>query len=176
MNPSKSAQPPSSLVLSVGDLLAGGSPRRLSGAFGLGNLSAGQANVKDDKVEIDLSLEGRGGQIVVSGVLRAVWVLACRRCLEALDNPVDGQIRETYEEKPVEGETFRLDAGVIDLLPMLQEAILLELPLAPLCAADCSGPACGEYWGGASGDLPELSKRDERWAALDALRSADLVD
>lgn len=175
MNPSKPAPPPS-LVLPVGDLLAGGNPRRLRGAFGLGNLSAGQANVKNDEVEVDLTLEGRRGQIVVSGVLRAVWVLACRRCLEAVDNPVDGQISEIYEEQPVEGETFRLAAGVIDLLPMLQEAILLELPLAPLCAANCSGPACGEYWGGASGDLAELPKRDERWAALDALNSTDLVD
>ena len=55
--------------------------------------------------------------------------------------------------------------------PARGEALLIDAPVAPLCRDDCAGicPVCG-------GDRNETpcdcvqAPRDERWAALDALR------
>ena len=62
---------------------------------------------------------------------------------------------------------------ILDLRPMLQEQILLALPLTPLCSDDCQGPIPEEY--------PARSKSqqegnhnldppiDPRWEALGSL-------
>ena len=42
---------------------------------------------------------------------------------------------------PTEGETYPLDGEQVDLEPLVRDAVLLALPLAPLCADDCPGPA-----------------------------------
>ena len=41
-------------------------------------------------------------------------------------------VDELFETHPLEGETYKLDDDVIDLEPMVRDASLLELPLAPL--------------------------------------------
>ena len=38
-----------------------------------------------------------------------------------------------------EDEASRLDGDLIDLEPLLRDAIVLELPFQPLCAPDCAG-------------------------------------
>ena len=63
---------------------------------------------------------------------------------------------------------------LIDLEPVAREAVLLELPLAPLCREDCAGlcPECGAV-------LDEvrcghgIDAADPRWSALDDLRFED---
>lgn len=163
----------SPLVQVVGDLLSSpGRRRRLSGVRKLDGLTAGESHLEGGGVDLDLSLECRAGRIVVSGGLRAKWVLICRRCLGPVFHQVEVRLLETFEEAPEEGETFLLKVDRIDLSPMLRQAVLLELPLAPLCDESCSGPAGGAFWGGVQGDLPAEAggaERDERWAALDAL-------
>ena len=45
-----------------------------------------------------------------------------------------------FEADPTdEGETYPLDGDQIDLEPMVRDAVLLELPLGPLCGDDCAG-------------------------------------
>jgi uncharacterized protein len=68
-------------------------------------------------------------------------------------------------------DAFPIIGEQIDLTQMVRESIILELPLAPLCRADCAGicPVCGAN----RNDQPcscEVSVTDERWSALDALR------
>ncbi len=58
----------------------------------------------------------------------------------------------------------------VDLELVSREAILLDLPLAPLCREDCAGlcPTCGiDLNEGACDCAP--STADPRWSALDAL-------
>ena len=42
-------------------------------------------------------------------------------------------------------EAYPLAGDELDLEPLARDAVLLELPLAPLCAEDCPGlcPTCG---------------------------------
>ena len=42
--------------------------------------------------------------------------------------------------RPVEGETYPLDGDRLDLEPMVRDAVLLALPLAPLCDGGLPGP------------------------------------
>jgi uncharacterized protein len=60
---------------------------------------------------------------------------------------------------------------LIDLEPVLRDALVLELPMSPLCSEDCRGlcAGCGEKLA----DLPENHSHDAvdpRWAALTGLR------
>ena len=73
------------------------------------------------------------------GTLTAAWTAACSRCLEPVAGEISVHVDELFETLPLEGETYQLDEDVIDLEPMVRDALLLELPLAPLCSADCAG-------------------------------------
>ena len=128
-------------------------------------------------VDADLVVEAVGAALVVTGTLRTRWVGECRRCLGEVIDELEVPVREVFERRPTDGETYELGDGVIDLGPMVREAVLLALPIAPLCAADCAGPDPERFptrpappdgvAGGQPGDEP---RRDPRWAALDDLR------
>jgi uncharacterized protein len=83
-------------------------------------------------------------------------------------------VDELFVTDPEEGETYPIAGDHIDLEPMTREAVVLGLPLAPLCRPDCKGlcPTCGaELNRGPCGCPPPAT--DPRWAALDALRPLD---
>jgi len=71
----------------------------------------------------------------------------------------------------VDADVFLLGRDLADLEPVVRDAVLLALPLSPLCADDCVGPdpewlpSAGSPSG--TGDGPV---GDPRWAALDVLR------
>ncbi len=161
--------------MAVSDLLSQpGKRRTIDGRQVLRELSVGAGGVAGDAVELQLLLEAQAGRILVSGVVQASWELECRRCLRPVRVAVAPAVTEVFEDAPTEGETFPLVDETIDLAPMLRETVLLTLPLAPLCGADCHGPAEGAYYGqGGEGDEPAVPERDPRWAALDDFRPDD---
>jgi len=125
----------------------------------------------------DVVLEAFDGGVMVSGSVQAPWVGVCRRCTL----PVGGQIRTAVRERftepgarygdPDDDEAYPITGDELDLWPMVRDALVLELPLAPLCRSDCRGlcPSCGS-------DRNEspcacVAERDPRWANLDVLRS-----
>ena len=59
---------------------------------------------------------------------------------------------------------------VVDLEPLIRDALLLELPAVPLCRPDCQGlcPRCGVDHNLTSCDCVD-AEPDPRWAALRAL-------
>ena len=120
---------------------------------------------------IDLRLESLNEGIVARGSIEAPWVGECRRCLRPIESTLRADVYEVFEDEPVEGETSKLDVDRIDLEPVVREAVLLELPLAPLCQEDCAGlcPECGaDRNTSPCGHVIET--RDNRWSALDELR------
>jgi uncharacterized protein len=58
----------------------------------------------------------------------------------------------------------------LDLESLARDAVMLELPLAPLCSEDCLGlcPQCGANRNETSCTC--VIAGDPRWSALDALR------
>jgi uncharacterized protein len=134
----------------------------------------------DTGVGIDLVLEAIGDDVVAAGTLSIPWISECRRCLTPVSGRTEADLREVFQPRPVEGETYALGEGTVDLEPMLRDAVLLALPLAPLCAEDCAGPAPDRFpavagnHGGPDSDAdpssPAEPPRDPRWAVLDELR------
>ena len=75
-----------------------------------------------------------------------------------------------FETAPLAGETYQLDEDALDLLPLVRDVLLLELPTAPLCREDCAGicPQCGADWNTTACEC-RTNEPDPRWAALRSL-------
>lgn len=124
-------------------------------------------------VTVDVILCSYPGGITASGTVSAPWVGECRRCGGPARGTVVADVRERYA--PAGGtdrdeEAYPLDGDELDLEPLARDAVLLDLPLAPLCQPDCLGlcPQCGTNW-----NLAPCTCRpatDPRWADLDVLR------
>lgn len=160
------------LVVSVADLLPHpGATKRIEREAVLDPLSvSGSAVPPDAPVQVDVELQAVNDGIVAVGTVTAPWTGECRRCLRLASGEVVGDVHEIFERVPVEGETRLLDGVEIDLTDVARDAVLLELPLAPLCRADCAGicPQCGADLNESGCDCVPDTK-DPRWAALEQI-------
>jgi uncharacterized protein len=139
-------------------------------------------------IELDVRCESVTEGILVTADIYAVANGECIRCLDPVEQIIDRKIQELYRYEPtddkgkksrkkeddlidldeedvlyVEGEQVNLELPVLD-------AIVLSLPVNPLCDEDCLGlcPDCGEKWE----SLPEDHGHetvDIRWAGLTGL-------
>ena len=133
-------------------------------------------------VELDLRLESVVDGVLVSGEVRALAVGECGRCLEPVEQELvvdltelysyveDGKGRPREELDTDDEDTRRLEGDLLDLEPALRDAVVLALPMTPVCRPDCEGlcVGCGEPLA----DLPADHSHDEtdpRWSALGAL-------
>jgi uncharacterized protein len=124
-------------------------------------------------VEVDLRLEA-----VMEGVLASgrAWVTLsgeCARCLEPLEDDLEVTLQELYvypESDAEEDEASRLEGELLDLEPVLRDAVVLALPFRPVCTPDCPGLCleCGARLQDDPGHAHEESV-DPRWAALSTL-------
>lgn len=135
------------------------------------------ANVSATELHIDLQLEVAGEELIAQGTINVDWNGPCRRCLEHQDGTTEITTREIFQKAPIEGETYFLDENEVDLEPMVRETVLLNLPLAPLCSADCAGPDPSRFPTSVAQDKPDVSDQDKpadpRWAALSELSFDD---
>lgn len=139
--------------------------------------TSGSKVSSDDQVTFEGRLESIDGGIVAKGKVSATWSGECRRCLGVARGVVTSKVRELFESRPTEGETYELKGHEVDLEPMVRDAVMLELPVAPVCKSDCKGlcSECGANLNeGDCGCDREVS--DPRWAALDALKTSDDSD
>jgi uncharacterized protein len=111
------------------------------------------------------------GGVVATGTVTAPWAGDCRRCVGTARGEVRAIVRELFEQNSDLEESYPLHGDQIDLEPLARDAVLLELPLTPLCSEDCQGlcPTCGANRN--EGDCGHtITPTDSRWAALDALK------
>jgi uncharacterized protein len=166
------------LVISVADLLAHpGTRRHIEIEEELDELALSESGIEPgETVRAKLTLESTGSAVVVQGGVQARWLGECRRCLGEVRGELDTHIREVFERHPTEGETYLLDGDEIDLEPVLRDAVLLALPIAPLCDEVCGGPEPEHYRVTPIDDAADAivgrdaDAVDPRWAALDELR------
>jgi uncharacterized protein len=127
-----------------------------------------------NQVGLDVRLESVVEGVLLTGTASATLMGQCSRCLDALTDPLEVDLTElfAYPDTVTESttdpeEVSRVVDSLVDLEPVVRDAILLALPQAPLCAEDCQGlcPDCG-------GKRAELGTdhrheiMDPRWAAL----------
>jgi uncharacterized protein len=121
---------------------------------------------------VDAVLEAVSDGVLATGSAEIDWTAPCRRCLNAVHGRTRAEFQELYTPTAVEGETYPLVHEHVDLELVAREAILLDLPLAPLCKEECRGlcSQCGaDLNDGPCSCAPTV--RDPRWAALDVLRA-----
>jgi uncharacterized protein len=133
---------------------------------------------EDATILIDVVVESLSSSISVAGTITIPWSGDCRRCLGDANGVVVADVKEIFEGRPTDGKTYPLGGDHIDLEPMVRDAVLLSLPLAPLCSPDCAGPAPEVVPVSTAVDEPVPGEpldepappADPRWSALDDLR------
>ena len=140
-----------------------------------------------DLVELDVRLESVTEGVLASADIYAIAHGECIRCLDPVEVVIDRKIQELYRYEPtnekgrkkrrddedvdLEGEEeLQMEGDLMDLETPVIDAIILTLPVNPLCSDECLGlcPDCGEKWE----NLPEDHAHeviDARWSGLDGL-------
>jgi uncharacterized protein len=135
-------------------------------------------------VELDLRLEAVMEGVLVTGTARAALEGECVRCLEPISDAIEARFQElfVYDDQShhrvgddtEDDETSRLQGDLIDLEPVLRDAVVLALPFQPLCEDDCPG-LCTECGARLKGDPDHTHDAaiDPRWARLVELQQGD---
>jgi len=139
-------------------------------------------------IDLDLRLESVLEGVLVTGSADLQISAECSRCLEPFEWFEEIDLAELFrypatdargvvvEEADESDDPLpEVQGDLIDLQPALRDAVVLDLPLAPLCSEDCLGlcPACGFRFEDDPQHAHETS--DPRWAALAALAEPDVT-
>lgn len=135
-----------------------------------------------EPVELDLRLESVMDGVLVTGTARATVKGECVRCLEPLERMLEADFQELFaypdadarttesgDDAEDEEDTFYIEDDLFDLEPVLRDAVVLALPLQPVCRENCPG-LCSDC-GARLADDPDHHHDavDMRWAALQEL-------
>ncbi len=132
-------------------------------------------------VELDLRLEAVMEGVLVSGTARATSTGECVRCLDPIERELVVDLQELYtypgrapEDDPdgTQDDLRELDDDLVDVEPVLRDAVVLALPFQPVCSPDCPGLCadCGARLADAEPGHHHDSV-DPRWAALQGMAS-----
>jgi uncharacterized protein len=123
------------------------------------------------KVRLAGVIESAIGGVMVTARVQAPFEGTCRRCLETARGEMEIALRELCADEPDPDLGYPVGPEWLDLEPIVRDACILELPLAPLCREDCQGlcPECGANWNRET--CPCEAPPDPRWLALSGLGS-----
>ena len=148
-------------------------------------------------MQLDVRFEAVAEGVLVTGSVIAPLAGECARCLAPLASSVTARFTELYlytrdrhdkhdrfdENTEQDDEELHLDGDLLDLEPVLRDAVVLALPMSPLCREDCPGLCveCGVPLADAGPDHGHEDVPDPRWAALkqyddQATRRASAID
>lgn len=132
-------------------------------------------------IDIALRLESVVEGVLVTGTASTLAAGMCVRCLEALTQPVSASFQELFVHpnraahnrevgtSDTDVPDYELVDDLIDLEPVLVDALVPALPFQPVCRADCPG-LCADC-GVPLADNPGHAhhRLDPRWSALASL-------
>ena len=148
-------------------------------------------------MQLDVRFEAVTEGVLVTGSATAPLAGECARCLAPLATSVTASFTELYlyardrhdkhdrfdENTEQDDEELHLDGDLLDLEPVLRDAVVLALPMSPLCREDCPGLCveCGVPLADAGPDHGHEDAPDPRWAGLkqfddQATRRAGAID
>jgi len=109
-----------------------------------------------EAVRAQFQVDRFGERVSVRGTVQSRAHLECVRCLREFDLPLDAPLvvyaertgsTSRGEQEALERDDYMLfhDGRRLDLRESVREALLLEVPISPLCREDCPGlcPKCG---------------------------------
>ncbi len=129
---------------------------RFEGQMALPGFEAGSSSYAfSDPVCWQVDVTNTGGALLVAGNATGVARTVCARCLEDAAIPLDGTIEgyfliddeaaEVPEDMDDDEFEFLPENHMVDMEVLVKAALLLEVPLIPLCDEGCRGlcPTCG---------------------------------
>lgn len=143
-------------------------------------------------VALEVRFEAVSEGVLATGTAIAPIAGECARCLAPLSSSVTAGFQELYlypdgrhdkhdkhdkhdgyakydeqDEQDAE-ELYYLDGDLLDLEPAFRDAVVLALPMSPLCREDCPGlcAECGVPLADAGPGHRHEAAVDPRWAAL----------
>ena len=137
-------------------------------------------------VALEVRFEAVSEGVLATGTAIAPLAGECARCLAPLTSSVTVGFQELFlyaegrhdkhekhdkhdeqEERDAEG-LYHLDGDLLDLEPAFRDAVVLALPMSPLCREDCPGlcAECGVPLADAGPGHTHEAATDPRWAAL----------
>lgn len=136
-------------------------------------------------VEVESRLESVVEGVLVTGSVGGTATAACVRCLDSFDLPVHARFQElfAYADRAAHhhqvGDDDLDEAGheivddLVDLEPVLRDALVPTLPFQPVCRKDCPGlcSECGIHL--AQDPDHQHESLDPRWSELRKLLEAD---
>ena len=94
-------------------------------------------------LQLQVRLEGVSEGTLVTATVTAPLAGECARCLEEFTSSIQVRLQElyTWDDDPDgdDSDGYRMHGDLLDLEPALRDALVLELPLSPLCSQDCAG-------------------------------------
>src|SRR6516165_2300382 len=133
-------------------------------------------------MQLDVRFEAVTEGVLVTGSATAPLAGECARCLAPLATAVAASFTELYlyardrhdhrdrfdENTEQDDEERYLDGDLLDLEPVLRDAVVLALPMSPLCREDCPGLCveCGVPLADAGPGHGHEDAPDPRWAGL----------
>ena len=134
-------------------------------------------------LRLDLRIESVDEGVLATGKFETSAKGECIRCLDPISLPIAKSFQELYAYKSErdakhksenksedQDDELLMDGDFIDLENPIRDAIVLSLPINPVCDESCEGlcPECGEKWR----ELPKEHSHDQidtRWSALKGL-------
>jgi uncharacterized protein len=160
-------------------------------------------------VALEVRFEAVSDGVLATGTATAPLAGECARCLTPLTSSVTAGFQELYlyaderhdkhdkhdrhgrydkhdkhdrydEHEEQDDDERHLDGDLLDLEPALRDAVVLALPMSPLCREDCPGlcAECGAPLADAGPGHQHDEAVDPRWAALKQLddQATDQMD
>jgi uncharacterized protein len=124
-------------------------------------------------IELDLRLESVVEGVLVTGTALVQLQGECVRCLTEISDETQIDVMELFVypgSEATEDEASRLVGDLIDLEPLVRDAVVLDLPFQPLCTDDCAGlcVTCGADLNNQP-DHAHETPVDPRWERLTSL-------
>lgn len=121
----------------------------------------------------ELLLESLIEGVLVTGEIKGAYSLECIRCVRDFERPFAISVSEVlvYEGQTPADDGYQVSSGIAPLEPVVRDAVLLSMPVHPLCRPDCRGlcVACG-----ADRNTTDCGHREERvdlrWQPLQSLK------
>jgi uncharacterized protein len=144
-------------------------------------LGAGLVRVPEGaQLQLDVQLEEVSEGVLVTAKVTATLVGECARCLDEFTSSMQVRFQEMFVPSGSDAaggtgdDGYVLDGDLLDLEPALRDALVLDLPLSPLCDDDCQGlcSTCGLRLADAEPDHGHPSDGGV-WAVLKDLFPAD---
>lgn len=136
------------LIFDVRALGPGSARSETRGAPAPPDLGAGLVQVQPGaELELEVRLEGVSEGVLVTASVTAPLTGECARCLEEFKSSLLVRFQELFvaedggsdTEGYLQSDGYLLNGDLLDLEPALRDALVLELPLSPLCSDDCQG-------------------------------------